>query len=74
MRVNASSPCNDIAAFMPSWDASIVVSVFGNSLDLILMDMSCVTKEFLNAKSREDQQGAILISKFLDPRLDVIVG
>ena len=67
-RVTASSPCSDIAVFIPSCDASIVVRVFGNSLDLILMDMSCVRKVFLNAKSCRDQQGAALDSKLLDLR------
>ena len=62
-KVTASSPCNDIAVFIPSGDASIVVRVFGNSLDFILTDMSCVRKVFLNAKSCRDQQGV------LDPEL-----
>ena len=67
-RVTASSPCNDIAVFIPSGDASIVVRVFGNSLDLILMDISCVRKAFLNAKTCGDQQGAVMYSKLLDLR------
>ena len=67
-RVKASLPCSDIAVFIPSGDASIVVRVFGNSLDLILMDMSCVRKVFLNARSCRDQQGVVLDLKFLDPQ------
>ena len=58
--------------FIPSGDASIVVRVFANSLDRILMDMSCVRKAFLNAKSHGDQWGAVLNSKPHDLR-DVIV-
>lgn len=61
-RVKASSPCNDIAVFMPSWDASIFVRVVGNSLDLMLMDVSCVRKVFLNARTRGNQQGTLLVS------------
>ena len=67
-RVTASSPCNDIAVFIPSGDASIVVRVFGNSLDLILMDMSCVRKVFLNARLCRDQRGVVLDLKLLDPQ------
>ena len=42
MNLVVVSSRNDIPVFIPSRDASIFVKVFGNSLDLMLMDMRCV--------------------------------
>ena len=45
-RVNASSPCNDMAVSRSSSDASMLVNVPRNS-DSALMDMSCVKSVFM---------------------------
>jgi hypothetical protein len=72
-RVEASPPCNDIAMLIPSGDSSALTRVFGNSLDLMSMDMTCARKGFLDAKAHGDQQRTDPDSKLLDLRwLDVI--
>jgi len=49
MRIRASSPCNDIAMTTSPRDASILVRDFGNSLDVMPMDLGCVSNIFLSA-------------------------
>ena len=53
IRVKASSPCNDTAVFILSWDASIVAREYRNPVDLVLMDLSCARNAFLSAGRSE---------------------